>query len=135
MKRLFFGPTNSPGIPHHKATKVVAGLEGCSAIQGASQGETKDGAKREGIVKRNQAKARGGAKKEDNGNTNSEGVGARRHELNRARGVGRWDGYSYPLAEPRLVEAHGDSALVHPIGADRSHHNTSQYLTTHTSST
>ena len=32
MKRLFFGPTNSSGIFHHKVTKVFAGLEGCIMI-------------------------------------------------------------------------------------------------------
>ena len=52
--------------------------------------------------------------------TNSEGEGAGRHELNRARGAGRWDSYSYPLAKPRLVEAHGDSTVVQPTGTDRS---------------
>ena len=29
MKRLFFGPTNSSGIFHHKVTKMFAGLKGC----------------------------------------------------------------------------------------------------------
>ena len=32
MKKLFFGPTNSPGIFHHEVTKVFAGLEGCITI-------------------------------------------------------------------------------------------------------
>ena len=32
MKRLFFGPTNSSGIFHHKVTKVFTGLEGCITI-------------------------------------------------------------------------------------------------------
>ena len=45
---------------------MFAGLEEFIAIQDASQGETKDSAKKDGIVKRNQAKARGGDKKEDN---------------------------------------------------------------------
>ena len=32
MKRLFFGPSNSSGIFHHKVTKVFTGLEGCITI-------------------------------------------------------------------------------------------------------
>ena len=32
MKRLFFGPTNSSGIFHHKVTKVFAGPVGCITI-------------------------------------------------------------------------------------------------------
>ena len=32
MKRLFFGPTNSSGIFHHKVTKVFAGLKGSNTI-------------------------------------------------------------------------------------------------------
>ena len=52
--------------------------------------------------------------------TDSEGEGAGRHELNRARGAGRRGGDSYPLAEPRLVEAHDNSAGVQPTGADLS---------------
>ena len=32
MKRLFFGPTNSSGIFHHKVTKVFTGLKGCITI-------------------------------------------------------------------------------------------------------
>ena len=32
MKRLFFGPTNSSGIFHHRVTKVFAGLRGCIMI-------------------------------------------------------------------------------------------------------
>ena len=32
MKRLFFGPTNSLGIFHHKVTKVFVGLKGCITI-------------------------------------------------------------------------------------------------------
>ena len=32
MKRLFFGPSNSSGIFHHKVTKVFRGLEGCITI-------------------------------------------------------------------------------------------------------
>ena len=52
--------------------------------------------------------------------TDSEGEEAGRHKLNMARGTVRQDSYSYPLAEPRLVEAHGDGTVVHPTGADRS---------------
>ena len=64
----FEGLTNNSGIPHHKVTKVLAGLEGCITTQDVSQAETKDGAKEKGIVKRDQAKAKGGDKKEDNDN-------------------------------------------------------------------
>ena len=31
-KRVFFGPTNSPSIFHHKVTKVFTGLKGCITI-------------------------------------------------------------------------------------------------------
>ena len=52
--------------------------------------------------------------------TDSEGEGAGRHELNRARGAGCRGIDSYPLSEPRLVEAHDNSAVVQPTCADRS---------------
>ena len=41
-----------------------------------------------------------------------------RHELNKARGAGLWGGRSYLPADPRLVEAHDDSTVVPPTGAD-----------------
>ena len=34
MKRLFFGPTNSTGILQHEVSKALAGLKGCTSIQG-----------------------------------------------------------------------------------------------------
>ena len=50
--------------------------------------------------------------------TDSEGEGAGRHELNEARGAGRRGGHFYLLANPRLAEAHNDSTVVPLTGAD-----------------
>ena len=63
-----------------------AGLDGKEQGEGAGQKEQGRGSK----------------------GTDSEGEGAGRHKLNRARGTGRQGGYSYPLAKPRLMKAHGD---------------------------
>ena len=48
--------------------------------------------------------------------TDSEGEGAGRHELNKARGAGPWGGDSYLLADPRLAEAHNNGTVVPPTG-------------------
>ena len=50
--------------------------------------------------------------------TDSEGNGAGRRELNKARGAGRQGGHYYLLADPRLAESHDDSTVVPLTGAD-----------------
>ena len=105
MKRLFCGPTSSSGIPHHKVTKVFAGLKGCITIQDASQGETKDGDKKEGIVKQNQA--RGSAKKEDNDDTGDKD-GEKRQNQAKVKEGGKLTGYKDDEGRGRQVPGRGD---------------------------
>ena len=83
--------SDSSGIPHHEVTKGFPGLKGGIAIQDTSQGEIKDSAKKEGIVKRNQAKARGSGKKEYNDDEarRRQGAGAGLDGKEQGEGAGR----------------------------------------------
>ena len=46
-KRVFFGPTNSPSIFHHKVTKVFTGLKGCITIHDNRLVYQREGAQQE----------------------------------------------------------------------------------------
>ena len=52
--------------------------------------------------------------------------GAGRGGAYKGKGAGRQDGHYYPLADPRLAEAHDFSTIVHHTGSD---HSTPKHLT------